>query len=61
MQIIMKCPECGKGLLAHAGAGYTSEIITTESKKCSGCAAQLDIKIKIVVSAAKPEASKKGS
>ena len=61
MQIIMKCPECGKGFLAHAGAGYTSEIITTESKKCNGCSAQLDIKIKIVVSVAKTEGVKKGS
>ena len=58
-QIIMKCPGCGKGILAHAGAGYTSEIITTESKKCNGCDAQLDIKIKIVVSVVKQEASKK--
>jgi hypothetical protein len=58
-QIIMKCPECGKGFLAHAGAGYTSEIITAESKKCSGCSAQLDIKIKIVVTVAKAEGAKK--
>jgi predicted RNA-binding Zn-ribbon protein involved in translation (DUF1610 family) len=60
MQIIVKCPECGKGTLAHAGAGYTSEIITTETKKCSGCNAQLEIKIKIVATVVKPEAAKKG-
>ena len=58
MQIIVKCPECGKGVLAHAGAGYTSEIITTETKKCTGCNEQLEIKIKIVATVVKTEAKK---
>lgn len=59
MQIIVKCPDCGKGLLAHAGAGYQSEVITTEQKICNGCNSTIEIKIKIVASIVKPEGAKK--
>lgn len=59
MNIIVKCPDCGKGILAHAGQGYSSEIITTEKKQCNGCNSTIEIKIKIVASIVKPEKAEK--
>lgn len=58
MQIIVKCPECSKNLLVPTGSGYTSEIILTQEKKCTGCGKQIKIQIKIVAEVAKAPKAK---
>lgn len=47
-QIIVRCPSCGSHLLVKAGSGYPSEVITTETKKCQGCAKEIEISVRIV-------------
>lgn len=47
-QIIVSCPNCQKPILIKAGSGYPSEVIMTESKKCQGCAADVEVQVKIV-------------
>jgi predicted nucleic acid-binding Zn-ribbon protein len=46
-QIIVRCPSCGNYLLVKAGSGYLSEVVTTEQKKCQGCAKDIEISVRI--------------
>lgn len=56
MQLIVKCPECGKSILATAcKGGPVSEVITTDRRTCGGCNKTLEIQIKIVAKIVKPE------
>lgn len=55
MNIIIKCPQCGKHLLVKAGSGFTSEIVMSEQKICAGCNHPVDIEIKIKAKVAKAE------
>lgn len=47
-QMIVRCPSCGSHLLVKIGAGYPSEVINTEVKKCQGCAKEIEISVRIV-------------
>ncbi len=59
MQIIVKCPNCSKSILAtsHKG-GPVSEVITAEEKKCPGCLKTLEIEIRLIARIKKEEARK---
>jgi len=60
MNIIVKCPNCGKSILATPNkGGPVSEVITTEQKTCTGCNKLLEIHIKIVARTVKPEEANK--
>lgn len=58
-QIVMRCPVCGKGLLAKTGDTVTSEVITTNKKTCTGCGKTLEIKVRVTVEEVKAEGAKK--
>ena len=59
MQLIVKCPECGKQTLAMAGrGGVPSEVINSEQKDCAGCGKRIKIDIRIKVTIAKAEEAK---
>jgi predicted RNA-binding Zn-ribbon protein involved in translation (DUF1610 family) len=59
MNIIVKCPSCGKAILATPNkGGPTSEVITTDMKVCSGCNKTLKISIRILVEVQAPEGAK---
>ncbi len=58
-QIIVKCPNCSKSILANTGSGYSSETIMAQEKKCSGCLKDLKITIKLVAEVIEPETSHK--
>jgi endogenous inhibitor of DNA gyrase (YacG/DUF329 family) len=58
MNLIVKCPGCGRHILAKAGSGFASEVALTERKTCPGCAAQVEVKIKIEAKVVKEEAKK---
>jgi hypothetical protein len=60
MQIIVKCPSssCGKGMLVKCGSDYSSEVITTETKKCTGCDQMVVVSIKVVAKLQKPAEGK---
>jgi len=57
-QFIMRCPSCGAHLLAKAGSGYSSEVVTTESKKCAGCNKDVEITIRIKAKVVEAEKTK---
>lgn len=59
MQIIVKCPQCGRHILVKAGGGFTSEIVLSETKICPGCSNSVDIDIKIKAKIQKPEKAEK--
>ena len=59
MQTIVRCPNCGKSILAKTGAGPTSETVTTELKTCTGCQKKLEISVRITVKVTEPETAKK--
>jgi predicted nucleic acid-binding Zn-ribbon protein len=60
MNIIVKCPECGRSVLATPNkGGPVSEVITTDRRTCLGCNKTLEIQIKIVAKIVKPEEAKK--
>jgi predicted RNA-binding Zn-ribbon protein involved in translation (DUF1610 family) len=59
MNLIVKCPNCGRAVLATPNkGGPVSEVITTDVKVCSGCTKTLEISIRIVVKVVSPEGSK---
>jgi predicted RNA-binding Zn-ribbon protein involved in translation (DUF1610 family) len=58
MQMILRCPNCGKSLLARTSPSPTSEIISTEAKTCTGCNKKLEISIRVYVKVVEPEKAK---
>lgn len=54
MQIVGKCPSCGKPTLVKMGSSPMSEMITNERKKCASCGKELEIDIRIVIKALEP-------
>jgi len=57
-QIIVRCPSCGGHLLVKAGSGYPSEVITTEQKKCQGCAKDVEVSVRITAKVLEEKKSK---
>jgi len=59
MQVIVKCPQCGRPILAKTGGGPATETVLNESKTCPGCASTVEIEIKIKAKIQKPEKAEK--
>jgi len=59
VQIIVKCPQCGRHILAKIGGGFSSEVVMNETKVCQGCSNSVDIEIRIKAKIQKPEKTEK--